>query len=81
MSHYTIELIPLRDEKPALGGTTDREERRFTNLGEALQRAREMNRWYDATAIGFRISNAAGELVHEWRPRSSAPGTLSLSLR
>jgi hypothetical protein len=68
MPHYTIELIPLRGDKPGGDGVTDREERRFANLGEALDRAREMYRFQNASTKGFRIFNAAGELLHVWVP-------------
>ena len=63
MPRYAIELIPPRGGN----GVIDREDRQFSNLGAALQRAREMYRVHESSAIGFRISNAAGELVHEWR--------------
>jgi hypothetical protein len=63
MSRYAIELIP----PPGGSGVTDREERQFANLGAALQRAREMYRSHERSATGFRILNAADELVHEWR--------------
>ena len=71
MPHYTIELIPLSDNKPGSGDATDREERRFANLGDALERARELYRGRIATAKGFRIFNAAGELLHVWVPPST----------
>ena len=67
MPHYTIELIPRGDQKPSGSGVTDSEVRRFANLGEALQRAREMYNWHHASSCGFRIFNAAGELLHEWK--------------
>jgi hypothetical protein len=50
MPHYRIELTPQRGDKPGGNGVTDREERRFANLGEALDRAREMHRWQNASA-------------------------------
>jgi hypothetical protein len=68
MPYYRVELIPYRNDKPGGDGITDREERRFANLGEALDRAREMYRWKNAPAKGFRIFNAAGELLHVWMP-------------
>ena len=71
MPHYTIELIPLGKDQPGLGDTTDREERRFANLGDALERARELYRGRNAAAKGFRIFNAAGELLHVWLPVSN----------
>ena len=71
MPHYTIELIPLGDNKRGSGDATDREERRFANLGDALERARELYRWRNAPAKGFRIFNAAGDLLHVWMPLSS----------
>jgi hypothetical protein len=71
MPHYTIELIPLGDDEPLRGGVPDQDTRRFANLGEALQLAREMYRGRNATAKGFRIFNAAGELLHAWVPLSS----------
>ena len=57
MPHYTIELIPLGDDEPLRGGVPDQDTRRFANLGEALQLAREMYRGRNATAKGFRIFN------------------------
>ena len=66
MPHYRIELIPRADEKPGFAVAPDQEERRFANLGEALQRARDMYKGRDAAAKGFRIFNAAGELLHVW---------------
>ena len=71
MPHYTIELIPLGKDQPGLGETTDREDRRFANLGAALQRARDMYSGHDTRAKGFRIFNAAGELLHVWVPLGS----------
>jgi hypothetical protein len=71
MPHYTIELIPWRGGEPSGRGVQDREERRFANLGDALQLAREMYRGRNATAKGFRIFNAAGELLHVWMPLNS----------
>jgi hypothetical protein len=65
MPRYAIELIP----PPGGSGVTDHEERQFANLGAALERARELYRVHERSATGFRISNAAGELVHEWRER------------
>jgi hypothetical protein len=64
MPRYAIKLIPPRGGN----GVTDSEERQFANLGAALQRARELYRAHESSAIGFRISNAVDELVHEWRP-------------
>ena len=43
------------------------EERQFANLGAALQRGREMYRAHESSAIGFRICNALGEIIHEWK--------------
>ena len=71
MPHYTIELIPLGDHQPRAGGIPDQDTRRFANLGEALQLGRDMYRARNATAKGFRIFNAAGELLHAWVPLSS----------
>ena len=71
MPHYTIELIPWREGEPSGGGVPDREERRFASLGDALQLAREMYRGRDATAKGFRVFNAAGQLLHVWMPPNS----------
>lgn len=68
MPHYKIELITRTDEKPGAAVAPDQEERRFANLGEALQRAREMYKARDASVKGFRIFNAAGELLHVWVP-------------
>jgi hypothetical protein len=70
MPHYRIELIPPRNDEPGGDGVTDREERRFANLGAALDRAREMYRWKNASAKRFRVFNAAGELLHVWMPPS-----------
>jgi hypothetical protein len=44
MPSYAIVLLYDPPTKPGGSGTTDREERQFANLGEALQRAREMYR-------------------------------------
>ena len=65
MPRYEIELLP----PPGGSGATNHEERQFANLGAARQRARAMHRVHESSAIGFRISNAASELVHEWRER------------
>ena len=66
MPRYTIALISP-DDKPGGSDIREREERQFANLGEALQRGREMYRAHEISAIGFRIYNVAGEVVHEWR--------------
>jgi hypothetical protein len=68
MPHYRIELIPHRNDMPGGDGVTDWEEHRFANLGAALDRAREMYRGKNLSAKGFRIFNAAGELLHVWMP-------------
>jgi hypothetical protein len=34
-----------------------------------------MYRVHESLVIGFRISNAAGELVHEWRERDQRIGS------
>jgi hypothetical protein len=68
MPHYRIELITRGDETPGAAVAPDQEERRFANLGEALQRARDMYRARDASAKGFRIFNAADQLLHVWIP-------------
>ena len=70
MPHYTIELIPWREGEPSGGGVPDREERRFANLGEALQLAREMFRGRNATAKGFRIFNAGRTWASVSPPRA-----------
>ena len=67
MPHYAIELIPLSDDAPG-SAVPEREERRFANLGEALERAREMYQGHRSSAKGFRIFNALGELLHVWTP-------------
>ena len=66
MPRYTIALISP-ENKPGGSDVREREERQFGNLGEALQRGREMYRVHESTAIGFRIYNAVGEVIHEWR--------------
>ena len=67
MPRYTIVLLDRPTDKPGEGGTTDREERQFANLGEALQRGRAMYRSHESSAIGFRICDAGGAVIHEWR--------------
>ncbi|MGH7110289.1 MAG: hypothetical protein ACREFK_07655 [Stellaceae bacterium] len=66
MPRYTIVLLSRDDTKPGGTGITDREERQFANLGEALQRAREMYRSHEQSAIGFQIRDAADIVIHEW---------------
>jgi hypothetical protein len=70
MPHYAIELIPFGADRPDTR-IPEREERRFANLGEALERAREIYRRSKATAKGFPIFNAARELLHAWVHSSS----------
>jgi hypothetical protein len=64
MPRYTIALISP-DNKPGESEIGEREERQFDNLGEALQRGREMYRQRESSSVGFRIYNVAGEVVHE----------------
>jgi hypothetical protein len=74
MPSYAIVLLYDPPTKPGGSGTTDREERQFANLGEALQRAREMYRHRQESAIGFQIlEGRGGSLIHEWR--GDAAGT------
>jgi hypothetical protein len=54
MPHYRIEIIPLRENEPGGGAGPDQEMRRFANLGDALQRAREMYRRHETAAKGLR---------------------------
>jgi hypothetical protein len=67
MPSYAIVLLYDPPTKLGANGTTDREERQFANLGEALQRAREMYLHHQQSAIGFQILDAGGGLIHEWR--------------
>jgi len=67
MPKYEIVLIPLADRRPGATGVTEREERNFANLGEALNCGREMYGSHQDSAAGFQIYNALGHLIHEWR--------------
>ena len=67
MPRYAIVLLPRPTDKPGGSGITEREEHQFANLGEALQRGREMYRAHESTAIGFRICDELGEAIHEWK--------------
>jgi hypothetical protein len=62
MPRYTSVLLYHPTDKPSGG-----EERQYANLGEALQRGREMYRSHESSAIGFQISNALGTVIHQWR--------------
>ena len=68
LPHYRIEIIPAADDRLGGASVMEQEERRFANLGQALQRAREMYERHKIRAKGFRIFNAAGELLHVWMP-------------
>lgn len=70
MPHYTIELVPFAENATGVA-TRDQETRRFANLGQALERAREMYEGHKIRAKGFRIFNAMGQLLHVWMPVSS----------
>ncbi|MFZ3235674.1 MAG: hypothetical protein WA184_09925 [Stellaceae bacterium] len=70
MPNYAITLL-YDPAKPGGSGTIDREERQFANLGEALQRARELYNRRQNSAIGFQILAAGGGLIHEWRGDAS----------
>jgi len=65
MPKYAISLLHNPGEEPDSG--IEPEERQFANLGEALQRGREMYRAHESSAIGFRICDALGEVIHEWK--------------
>ena len=65
MPTYAISLLHNPGDEPSNG--IEPEERQFANLGEALQRGREMYRAHESSAIGFRICDALGEVIHEWR--------------
>jgi hypothetical protein len=67
MPSYAIVLLYDPPAKPGGSGTIDREERQFANLGEALQRAREMYQDHQKSAIGFQILDVGGGIIHEWR--------------
>jgi hypothetical protein len=65
MPKYAISLLHNPGEEPGSG--IEPEERQFANLGEALQRGREMYRAHESSAIGFRICDALGKVIHEWK--------------
>jgi hypothetical protein len=65
MPKYAISLLHNPGEKR--GSDIEPEERQFANLGEALQHGREMYRAHESTAIGFRICDELGEVIHEWK--------------
>ncbi len=67
MPLYTIEVLRRPDRKSGEGGIMGREQHQFANLGEALQCAREMYRLHEASSVGFRILDAADNVVHEWK--------------
>jgi len=67
MPRYEVALIPVDSDKSDNASVTDREERNFADLGEALQCGREMYSLHQDRAAGFRILNALGRLIHEWR--------------
>ncbi|MGH7040375.1 MAG: hypothetical protein ACREE4_03195 [Stellaceae bacterium] len=67
MPRYIIILLPRADVKPGGIGITNSEERQFANLGEALQRAREMYNFHKDSAGGFQIRDAANIPIHEWK--------------
>ena len=67
MPSYTLVLLYDAPPNPGGSGTIDREERQFANLGEALQRGREMYKYHQKSAVGFQILDAGGGLIHEWR--------------
>ena len=73
MPRYMIVLVYPRTDKPGGSDNTDREERQFANLGEALQRGRAMYRSHEKSAIGFQIRDAAGSLIHEWKRDAGRP--------
>jgi hypothetical protein len=66
MPKYAISLIRNPGEEPG-SSDIEPEERQFANLGEALQRGRKMYRAHESTAIGFRICDELGEVIHEWK--------------
>ena len=76
MPSYAIVLLYDPPTKPGVSGTIDREERQFANLGEALQRAREMYQRHQKSAIGFQILDAvaAGPRRHRNRCLLSSGG-------
>jgi hypothetical protein len=66
MPTYAISLLHNPGDEPS-NGIEPEERRQFANLGEALQRGREMYRAHESSAIGFRICGALGEVIHEWK--------------
>ena len=60
MPKYAISLLHSPGEGPS--SNIEPEERQFANLGEALQRGREMYRAHESTAIGFRIATSWAKL-------------------
>lgn len=68
MPKYKIILLPPPRAKPGGNGVTNHEERQFAGLEEARQRAQEMYRNHVQSVGGFRILDAAGGVVDEWRP-------------
>jgi hypothetical protein len=65
MPTYAISLLHKPGDEPSNG--IEPEGRQFANLGEALQRGREMYRAHESSALGFRICDALGDVIHEWK--------------
>ena len=67
MPKYAISLLHHTGATSEGTGITRREERNFANLGEALQRGRTLYKSHESSAIGFQISDAFGNPIHQWR--------------
>lgn len=66
MPRYTIFLLAKSDGTPGVIGIAAREERQFGSESEAIQRAREMCRSHQSSAVGFRVYDDAGNSIHRW---------------
>jgi hypothetical protein len=66
MPRYTIFLLAKSDLTQQVIGIVAREERHFSSEAQAIQRAREMYRSHQSSAVGFRVYDDAGDSIHRW---------------
>jgi hypothetical protein len=66
MPRYTIFLLAQLDDEPGGIGILAREERHFGSDAEAIQRAQEMCRSHQSSAVGFRVYDDGGNSIHKW---------------
>ena len=66
MARYRIELIDWPG-KPGGRGVTNHEECNLSSDGEAIQHAKELYNKHEGSVVGYRVLDATGKIIDQWR--------------